>query len=91
MLRKQDRKALRRLASAEQAYVQQLLNDPMESEDIECAADFASARWSAELLQALRILQKLEEGFRPKFEKELCASQDTLWAILPSRASFQSS
>ena len=91
MLREQDRKALRRLAAAEHAYIQQLLDDPTETEDIESAVDFASARWSAELLRALRILQNLEEGYKAKFEKELYAGQDALWEMAPSGATLQTS
>lgn len=89
VLRQQDRKALRRLALAEHAYIQQLLDDPEEMEDVESAVDFASARWSAEMLQALHILQNLGEGYKAKFEKELFSRQDTLWQLTPSGGGFR--
>lgn len=85
----QDRKALRRLGAAEQAFLQQLQDEPSESEDIENAVDFGCARWGGELLQALHSLPNLEEGFKRKFEKELRTQQNALWQISPSGAALQ--
>lgn len=84
VLRKQDRKALKRLAGAEETFIQQLLDDPADSSDLESAIDFASARWSAEMLQSLRILQNFEEGYKAKFEKELFKRQNKLWQMTPN-------
>lgn len=62
-----------------------------DDEDMRSAADFASARWSVEMLQALRILQSIEDGYKAKFEKELYAKQRTLWDLQSHLPSFQSS
>jgi hypothetical protein len=91
VLRAQDRKAMKRLASAEHAYISQLLDLAADEEDLQSAVDFASARWGGELILALRILQSFEEGYKAKFEKELFMRQDALWRMHASNTNFQSS
>lgn len=56
------------------------------------AADFVAARWSIDLLQAIRFLPNVQDeaDIKPKFEAELHKRHTALWELQPSLTTFHS-
>lgn len=56
------------------------------------AADFVAARWSIDLLQAIRFLPNVQDeaDIKPKFEAELHKRHAALWELQPSVTTFHS-